>query len=73
MTTRRDTGQVLVMFAIVSILLMGLLALVVDIGLRYSFERRYQAVADAASLAGAQELQPTSRTAPVSRMRRPAT
>lgn len=65
MTTRRDSGQVLVLFAIVSILLMGLLALVVDVGLKYTSERRYQAVADGASLAGAQELQPTSRTAPV--------
>ena len=62
---RREEGQVLVMFAAVVIVLIGISALVVDIGMKYSFERRYQAIADTASLAGAQELQPATRTTPV--------
>ena len=61
----REEGQVLAMFAAVVVVLIGISALVVDIGMKYSFERRYQAIADAASLAGAQELQPTPRSAPV--------
>jgi Flp pilus assembly protein TadG len=62
---RREEGQILVMFAAVVIVLIGISALVVDIGMKYSFERRYQSIADSASLAGAQELQPTTRTSPV--------
>jgi hypothetical protein len=65
--TRRDgDGQTLVLFALVLVVLVGISALVVDVGLKYSTERRYQAVADAAALAGAQELKPTSRSTPVS-------
>src|SRR6185369_11137637 len=62
---RREEGQVLVMFAAVVIVLIGISALVVDIGMKYSFERRYQSIADTSSLAGAQELQPLTRTSPV--------
>jgi Flp pilus assembly protein TadG len=59
--TRRRDGQVIVLFALVLLVLMGISALVIDIGFKYSSERRMQAVTDAASLAGAQELQPTTR------------
>jgi hypothetical protein len=58
---RRSDGQTLVLFALVLTALIGFSALVVDIGFKYASERRYQAVADAASLAGAQDLQPVSR------------
>jgi hypothetical protein len=58
---RREDGQVVAMFAIVLTLLIGVSALVVDIGMKYSYERAYQALADSASLAGAQELQPVNR------------
>ena len=45
---RREEGQILVMFAAVVIVLIGISALVVDIGMKYSFERRYQSIADTA-------------------------
>ena len=61
----REEGQVLALFAIILTLLMGISALVVDVGLKYASERGYQSLADSAALAGAQELQPTSRSAPV--------
>ena len=59
-------GQVLPLFAIMVTMFLGVSALVVDVGLKYSVERAYQSLADAAALAGAQELQPTSRGTPVS-------
>lgn len=62
----REEGQVLALFAIILTLLIGMSALVVDVGMKYSSERAYQSLADAAALAGAQELQPTSRSVPVS-------
>jgi Flp pilus assembly protein TadG len=62
---RRDSGQILVVFAMGLVVLLGFAALVVDVGLNYAQQRRYQSVADGASLAGAQELKPTSRSAPV--------
>lgn len=65
MTRRRREGQVVVLFALVLMGLIGVMALVSDVGMKYSFERRYQALADAAALAGAQQLQPASRTAAV--------
>src|SRR5688500_7118072 len=65
MNDRPERGQILILFALVVTLLMGASALVVDIGLKYAVERRYQAVADVAALAGAQELKPATRTAPV--------
>ena len=66
MSKDERSGQILVIFAVGLVVFLGFAALVVDIGLNYSFERRYQAVADAASLAGAQELQPATRSTPVS-------
>jgi hypothetical protein len=65
MKSRRPRGQILVIFALAVTVLIGFAALVVDIGLKMSTERRFQSVADAASLAGAQELQPLTRTSPV--------
>ena len=62
---REKSGQILVLFAMGLVVFVGFAALVVDVGLNYAYERRFQAVADAASLAGAQELQPTTRSAPV--------
>ena len=57
MNDRRSEGQTLVFFALILTVLIGFSALVVDVGFKYAAERRYQAVADAASLAGAQDLQ----------------
>ena len=65
MSRRRSDGQTLVLFALVLVALVAISALVVDVGLKYSTERRYQAIADAAALAGAQELQPATRSTPV--------
>ena len=42
-------GQVLVLFALILTVLIGFSALVIDIGSKFAFERRYQSVADAAS------------------------
>ncbi len=65
MTRNREDGQTLVLFVIILTLLIGIAALVVDVGMKYSLERRYQAISDASSLAGAQELQPQNRSDPV--------
>lgn len=63
MNARRPEGQTLVLFALVLTVLIGFSALVIDIGWKYASERQYQAVADAAALAGAQDLQTASRSA----------
>ncbi len=63
MNGRRSEGQTLVLFALILTVLIGFSALVVDIGFKFSSERHLQAVADAAALAGAQDLQPVSRSA----------
>jgi Flp pilus assembly protein TadG len=58
-----ERGQVLAIFAIFLIVLMGMAALAVDISGALSARRFYRTAADAASLAGAQDLQQgTSRT-----------
>jgi hypothetical protein len=62
---RDARGQILPLFALVLLGLMAFSALVVDIGLKYAVERRYQSIADAASLAGAQQLSPATRGDPV--------
>lgn len=62
---KRQEGQTLVLFALCLTVLMGIAALVVDVGLKYALERRYQSISDGAALAGAQELQPTGRAIPV--------
>jgi Flp pilus assembly protein TadG len=56
-----DRGQVLVLFALVLVGILGIAALAVDVGNAYASRRFYRAVADAAALAGAQDLQSTSR------------
>jgi len=61
----RARAQILPLFALVLTVLIGFSALVIDIGFNYAVERRYQSIADAASLAGAQELQPITRSSPV--------
>jgi len=52
----RRPGTVLVMFAVCSIMLIGLVALVIDGGLAQAERIRVQAIADAAALAGACQL-----------------
>jgi Putative Flp pilus-assembly TadE/G-like len=53
---RNEAGQTAVVFAFVIVIIVGIAALVIDVGLAYRQESRLQAVADAAALAGAQEL-----------------
>lgn len=48
-----DEGQVIILFALFSIVLIGVLALAIDAGYLLSERRQAQAAADAASLAGA--------------------
>jgi hypothetical protein len=57
--TRRQPGQVLPLFALFLIVLCGFAALAVDVSGAYSARRFYRSTADAASLAGAQDLQVT--------------
>jgi Putative Flp pilus-assembly TadE/G-like len=56
-------GQVVPLFALFLVVLLGFAALAIDVSGAYSARRAYRAIADAASLAGAQDLQvPGSRT-----------
>ncbi len=55
-----QSGQVAVIFALLIVVLLGITALVIDVGSLYQKRGFYQTVADAASLAGAHEL-PESR------------
>ena len=62
---RRSTraGQVLPLFALFIVVLFGMAALAVDVTRRYADLRAYRGAADAAALAGAQDLQvPGART-----------
>lgn len=62
---RRARGQVIVLFALMLVALLGFAALAIDVSAAYSQERFQKTVADAASLAGAQDLfQATSRAIP---------
>jgi len=62
--TKNESGQVLVFVAILLAAVIGLSAFVVDIGYAYYAQRSLQASADAAALAGAQELpDPTAAVA----------
>jgi hypothetical protein len=62
-TTHESRGQVLPLFALFLIALFGMAALAIDVSSAYSTRRLYRSVADAAALAGAQDLnQPGSRT-----------
>ena len=51
-----ERGQVIVLMVLMMIVLLGFAALVVDVGYAYYAQRSLQASADAAALAGAQEL-----------------
>ena len=59
----RDRGQVLPLFALFVVVLLAFAALAVDVSGALAARRYYRSVADAAALAGAQDLQqPDSRT-----------
>jgi len=61
--SRGAQGQVLPLFALFLIVLMGFAALAIDVSSVLSARRYYRSVADGASLAGAQDMQvPGSRT-----------
>jgi hypothetical protein len=64
-TGKEALGQVIVLFALMLTALLGFAALAIDVSNAYSQERFQKAAADAASLAGAQDLfQPNSRAVP---------
>jgi Flp pilus assembly protein TadG len=54
--SRDESGQVFVFFALILTILVGVAALVVDVGSWYQAQRHTQTAADAAALAGAQQL-----------------
>jgi hypothetical protein len=54
--TRSERGQVVVLVVVMLVVLLGFAALVIDVGYAYYAHRQLQASADAAALAGAQEL-----------------
>jgi len=56
----RDRGQVLILFAVSSIVLLGMVALALDVGYLLGERRQAQSSADAAALAGARRLMNTS-------------
>jgi Putative Flp pilus-assembly TadE/G-like len=62
---RCDSGQAFVFVAFVLIVLVGMAGLVIDVGSWYRADRHLQTAADAAALAGAQEL-PTNETSATS-------
>ena len=51
-----ESGQVIVIFALLMVALMGMMSLVIDEGSVYEVRRHLQTVADSAALAGAHEL-----------------
>jgi hypothetical protein len=53
---REEDGQALVLIAVTLVVLFGMCALVLDVGRAYVVKRHLQASADAAALAGAQDL-----------------
>lgn len=57
-----EAGQVVPLVALMMVALIGFMALAIDVSNVYQSRRFYRAVADAASLAGGQDLQTTSRT-----------
>lgn len=58
MTRRKEQdGQILVLFVVVLILLLAMAALAIDVSNVYATRRAYRTAADAAALAGGQELQ----------------
>jgi Putative Flp pilus-assembly TadE/G-like/von Willebrand factor type A domain len=55
-TPRAESGQVIVVFMLFLVVLLGMAAFVIDIGYAYYTKRQMQAQVDAAALAGSQEL-----------------
>lgn len=53
---KNEDGQVLVLFALLMVVLMGFAALVIDVGMMHLTKSNMQNAADAAALAGAQDL-----------------
>jgi Flp pilus assembly protein TadG len=53
---RSESGQVVALFAVLLIVLFGVAALVIDVGVWFAASRNVQGTADAAALAAAQEL-----------------
>lgn len=53
---RGERGQVIVLLVLFLVVLLGMSAMVIDVGYAYYAHRSLQASADAAALAGAQEL-----------------
>jgi len=62
-----ERGQVLVLVILFLVVLLGMAAMVVDVGYAYYAHRSLQASADAAALAGAQELPDGSKATQVAR------
>src|SRR3954470_2143066 len=62
---RDESGQAIVLSAVWMIVLLGMAGLVIDVGSWYRAQRNLQADADAAALAGAQELPDDTATAGV--------
>lgn len=60
-----DRGQVVPLFALMLVVLLGFAALGIDIGRAYALQRFTRAVADSASLAGAQDLELSGTRSPV--------
>lgn len=58
---RREGGQALVMVVLFLFVLLGMAAMVIDVGYAFYAQRSLQAQVDAAALAGAQELPDPSR------------
>jgi len=62
--TEDERGQAIVLLAVTLVVLLGISALVIDVGKAYVVKRHLQATVDAAALAGAQSLpDPTAATA----------
>jgi hypothetical protein len=64
---RGERGQVLVLVILFLVVLLGMAAMVVDVGYAYYAHRSLQASADAAALAGAQELPDPSKATQVAK------
>src|SRR5438093_13585285 len=67
LTTRdqKERGQILVLAALLMVILIGITGLAIDVSAAYMADRWQRSVADAASLAGGQDLQiPGSRVLP---------
>jgi Putative Flp pilus-assembly TadE/G-like/von Willebrand factor type A domain len=64
---RNERGQVVVLVVVMLVVLLGFAALVIDVGYAYYAHRQLQASADAAALAGAQELPNQARAIAVAR------